>query len=97
MIEQIVLAKTPIVFDYRAFDHWNIPHIGQDNHLSPPQGGVTSTSEDANAQDVQDAVQPITDELYKLFKAPLWWIVETIIPTPCTFQNAQGKRFTIWM
>jgi hypothetical protein len=93
MIEQIVRSGAPIVFDHHAFARWNIPtSIGLDKSPSPPQGGVTSTNEDVHALDVQDAVQPITDQL---FKAPLWWILE-IFPTTYTYQNAQDKWVTTW-
>jgi uncharacterized protein (DUF2235 family) len=90
MIEQIVQSNTQILFDYDAFARWNIPTcIGQD---PPPQGGGTSTGDDADVAslDAQDAVQPITDQLWK---APLWWILE-IFPTSFTYQNAQDKWVT---
>ena len=93
MIEQIIHSGCHVLFDYDAFARWNIPAtIGQDKPLSPPQGGVTSTNEDADVQDAQDAVQPITDQL---FKVPLWWILE-IFPTSYTYQNAQDKWITTW-
>ncbi|KAF8481786.1 hypothetical protein DFH94DRAFT_691438 [Russula ochroleuca] len=90
MVEQIVRAETQILWDYDAFARWNIPTtIGQNKPLPPSQGGAT---EDATEQDVQDALQPITDQL---FKNPLWWILE-IIPTGYKYQNPQGKWITIW-
>ena len=90
MIEQIVQSNTQILFDYEAFARWNIPtSIGQD---PPPQGGGISMGNDANVEalDAQDAVQPITDQLWKM---PLWWILE-IFPTSYTYQNAQDKWIT---
>jgi len=81
MIEQIVQTKCGIVFDYDKFPNFPwciqgcIPRIGQDKPLYPPQGGVTSTSEDTYGLDAQDAVQGITDELSK---NRLWWIAEII-------------------
>jgi hypothetical protein len=87
MIEQIVRSNTQILFDYDAFSRWNIPTgIGQD---PPPQGGGNSTGKDADVTpiDAQDAVQPITDELWK---RPLWWILE-IFPTSYWYQNARDR------
>jgi hypothetical protein len=93
MVEQIVRAETQILWDYDAFARWNIPtNIGQTKPVPPSQGGATSASEDATEQDVQDAVQPITDPL---FKNPLWWILE-IVPTGYKYQNPQGKWITSW-
>jgi hypothetical protein len=89
MIEQIVRSGTPILFDYDAFARWNIPaSIGQGADAAL-QGGSNSTDNDANveASDAGDAVQPITDELWKM---PLWWILE-ILPMTYTYQNAQDK------
>jgi hypothetical protein len=90
MIKQIVQSDTQILFDFDAFSRWNIPtSIGQD---PPPQGGGNSTGNDVDvaSQDAQDAVQPITDQLWKM---PLWWILE-IIPMSYTYQNAQDKWIT---
>jgi hypothetical protein len=93
MIGQIMQTECHILFDYDVFPRWSIPPtIGQGKPLSPPQGEVTSTNEDADALDVQDAVQKITDQL---FKVPLWWILE-IFPTSYTYQNAQDKWITTW-
>ena len=92
MIEQIAKSNTQILFDYDAFARWDIPtSLAQD----PPDGGVNSASNgvDVAALDAQDAVQPITDQLWKLWKMPLWWILE-IIPTSYTYQNAKGKWIT---
>jgi len=88
MIEQIVQTECGILFDYDAFPRWHIPPIGKDKPLSPPQGGVTSTSEDTDALDAQDAVQKITD---KLFSRPLWWIAE-IFPTSYTDHD----KISVW-
>jgi hypothetical protein len=93
MIEQIVQSNTHILFDYDAFARWNIPSsIGQD---PPPEGGGNSTGNGANVEalDAQDAVQPITDPLWKM---PLWWILE-VFPTSYTYQNAQDKWITTFM
>jgi uncharacterized protein (DUF2235 family) len=90
MIEQIVQSNTQILFDYDALSRWHIPaSIGQD---PPPQEGGNSTGNDADVEalDAQDAVQPITDQLWKM---PLWWILE-IIPLTYTYQNAQDKWIT---
>jgi hypothetical protein len=90
MVEQIVQSDVKILFDYDEFARWNIPtSIGQD----PSQGISNSTDDGANAVsvlDAQDAVQRITDELWK---KPLWWILE-IFPTSYTYQNAQDKWIT---
>jgi hypothetical protein len=90
MIEQIVQSNTQILFDYDALSRWHIhASIGQD---PPPQEGGNSTGNDADVEalDAQDAVQPITDQLWKM---PLWWILE-IIPLTYTYQNAQDKWIT---
>ena len=90
MIEQIVQSDTHILFDNDAFARWNIPiSVGQE---LPPKGGGDSTDADADVAsvDAQDAVQPITDQLWKM---PLWWILE-IFPTSYTYQNAQDKWIT---
>jgi hypothetical protein len=93
MIEQIVRSGVPIRFDDSAFARWNIPtSIVHDKPLSPPQGGAASTDEEASPQEAQDAVQRITDEL---FKNPLWWIVE-ILPLSYTYQNPQNQWKTTW-
>lgn len=76
-----------ILLRYEIFARRKVPTtIGQDQPLSPPQG-FPSTSEDVDALNAHDALQPITDEL---FKNPLWWILE-ILPTSHTFQNTQSK------
>jgi hypothetical protein len=92
MIKQIVQSNTQILFDYDAFARLNMPiSIGQD---PPPQGGLggnsTGNDVDVASLDVQDAVQPITNQLRKM---PLWWILE-IFPTSYTYQNAQRKWVT---
>lgn len=93
MVEQIVRSEVPIHFDLDAFPRWHIPtSIVHGNPLSPPHGGAASTDEEASSQDAKDAVQPITDEL---FKNPLWWIVE-ILPLSYTYQNPQGVWKTTW-
>ncbi len=65
MVEQIVQSDVKILFDYNEFARWIIPtSIGQD----PSQGTSNSTNDDANAAallDAQDAVQPITDQLWE--------------------------------
>ena len=85
MIAQIVQTNTQILFDYDAFSRWDIPtSLAQD---PSPDGGGNSTDNntDVAALDAQDAVQPITDQLWKM---PLWWILE-IIPTSYTYRNEQ--------
>jgi hypothetical protein len=73
MIEQIVRSKCEIQFNFEAFDRWDIPRtIGL---------GVGS-----NTQDVQDAVQKITNQL-KI--KPLWWFLE-ILPLKYIFQDNNG-------
>lgn len=92
MIEELLLLKPHIRFSYEFFALMQIPFtIGQGHPLSPPQG-VPSTSEDVDELNARDAVQPITDELYK---NALWWILE-ILPTSFTFQNPQGKWVTTY-
>jgi hypothetical protein len=96
MIEQIVRAKSPILFDLDAFARWNIPTtIGETGYASAAQEqGASADGDgpevDADPQDAQDAVQPITDELRK---NPFWWILE-IFPTSYTFQNARDQWIT---
>jgi hypothetical protein len=73
MIEQIVRSKCDIQFDFEAFDQWDIPRtIGL---------GMGS-----NTQDVQDAVQEVTDQL-KI--KPSWWILE-ILPLTYIYQDDDG-------
>jgi len=99
MIEQIVRAKSPILFDTDAFARWNIPtNIGETGYASAAQKqGASADGDgpeaDADPQDAQDAVQPITDELWK---NPFWWILE-IFPTSYTFQNARDKWVTTFL
>ena len=93
MIEQIVQSNTQILFDYDAFARWNIPtSIGQ---VPSPDGGGNSTGNNVDVArlDAQDAVQPITDPLWKM---PLWWILE-ILPTSYSYQDAQDKWVTTFM
>jgi hypothetical protein len=90
MVKELVHSGCQIRFRYEHFAWRSVPTtIGQDQPLSPPQG-VPSTSEDVDALNAHDALQPITD---KLFENPLWWILE-IFPTSYTFQNTQGKWVT---
>jgi len=92
MIEQIMRSSPSILFDHTAFARWNIPtSIGQD---PPPGGGGISTGNDGDVEtlDAQDALQPITDQLWKM---PLWWILE-IFPTSYTYQDAQDRWITTY-
>ena len=92
MIEELVHLEPQIHFRHEQFALRKVPApIGQDQPSSAPQG-VPSTREDVDALNAHDAVQPITDEL---FKNPLWWILE-ILPTSYTFQNMQGKWVTTY-
>jgi hypothetical protein len=93
MVEQIVQSNTQILFDYDTFSRWNIPISIAQN--PPPEGGGNSTGKhvDVASLDAQDAVQKITDPLWK---QPLWWILE-IFPTSYTYQNAQDKWITTFM
>ena len=92
MIEQIVRSECDILFDFGAFDRWNIPRtIGL--HKCPSG----STSEEgsgagSNTQDTQDAVQKITDQLKKM---PLWWILE-ILPLKYVYQDKHGGWHATW-
>jgi hypothetical protein len=93
MIEEIVRSECRIQFCDENFALRKIPTtIGQDHQsLSPPQG-VPLASENVNVLNAHDAIQPITNEL---FKNPLWWILE-IIPTSNSFQNMHGKWVTTY-
>ena len=72
---------------YENFAYMKIPFtIGQDQLPY----NVPSASEDVDVFNMHDALQLITDEL---FKSPLWWILK-ILPTSYTFQNVQGKWVT---
>lgn len=83
MLEELVRSRCQLQFRYEAFAKRKVPTtIVQDQPSSPPQG--------VDALNAQDALQPITNEL---FKNPLWWILE-MIPTSYTFQNTQGKWVT---
>jgi hypothetical protein len=84
MIEELMHSGCQILFRYEIFLWRKVPTtIGQNQPVS-------STSGDVNELIAHDAIQPITDEL---FKNPLWWILE-ILPTSYTFQNMQGKWVT---
>ena len=92
MIEQIVQSNThaQILFDHNAFARWNIPiSIVQGPR---PKGNSTSDG-DVASLDAQDAVQKITDQLWKM---PLWWILE-ILPMTYVYQNAQDKWKTTFV
>jgi len=90
MIEQLLHSGCQILFRYENFAWRKVPlTIGQYQPLSLLQENP-STSEDVNGLNAHDILQPITD---KLFKLPLWWILE-ILPTSYTFQNTQGKWVT---
>lgn len=92
MVEQIVRSKAGILFDHDAFARWNIPiNIGTDP--LPEGGSSTGNNAEVEALDAQDALQPITDPLWKM---PLWWILE-ILPTSYTYQNAQDRWITTFM
>jgi hypothetical protein len=83
MLEELVRSRCQFQFRYEEFARTKVPTtIGQDQPSSPPQG--------VDALNAQDALQPITDEL---FKNPLWWILE-MIPMSYTFQSTQGKWVT---
>jgi hypothetical protein len=95
MVEQIVQSNhhAKILFDDHAFAQWHIPTSIEQG--PPPEEGSNSTGNDANVEalDAQDAVQPITDQLWKM---PLWWILE-IFPTSYTYQNALDRWITTFM
>jgi hypothetical protein len=81
MIEQIVQSNhnAKIQFNDHAFAKWHIPtSIEQD---TPREGGGNSAGNDANVEalDAQDAIQPITDQLWKM---PFWWIIEIFLTFP---------------
>jgi len=86
MIKQIVQSNAPILFDCDAFARWEgIPaSIGQ----HPSQGGGNDAI--VAALDAQDAVQLISDQLWK---RPLWWLLE-IFPTSFTQQDANNEWVT---
>jgi hypothetical protein len=102
MIEQIVSAECPILFDEAAFARRKIPYAITQRRFSLPakgQGPATGEEEggDSNGaggdqQDALDVVQSMDDELKR---KPMWWILE-IIPMTYTFQNAQDKWVTRW-
>jgi hypothetical protein len=92
MVEQIVRSGTGILFDDKAFARWNIPtSIGKDP--LPEGGNSAGNNAELDALDAQDALQPITDPLWKM---PLWWILE-IFPTSYTYQDAQDVWHTTFM
>jgi hypothetical protein len=100
MIEQIVRSKAPIQFDTvtvtGAFATWHIPTpIVKDDPAFPSQGGVTVvfTDQDDNPQDKKDAVQKLTDEL---FKPPYKWWIPEILPLSYTYQTPEHKWKTTW-
>jgi hypothetical protein len=90
MIEQIVRAECDILFDFAAFDRWNIPRtIGQHKYGSTSENGSGAGS---NTQEAGDAVQKITDQLKK---QPLWWILE-ILPLKYMYQGDHDRWHTTW-
>jgi len=83
MVEQLVRSRCQIAFNYDKFARLKVPTtIGQD----------TSTSEDVNALNAEDALQPIADNLSK---NRLWWILE-VLPMWYSFQNTEGKWVTMF-
>jgi hypothetical protein len=98
MIKEILLADCGILFDNEAFDQWHIPRIPGLNSVSRSGGEGALTSEEGpglsvEAEDAQDALQIITDELNK---KPWWWILE-IFPTSYTYWNASKEWVTTWL
>jgi hypothetical protein len=92
MIEELVRSKCRIRFCYENFAWMKVPTtIGQDQPLSLPQG-VPLASEDVNVLNAHDALQAITNEL---FKNPLWWILE-ILPTSYSFQDTHDTWVTTY-
>jgi hypothetical protein len=86
MIEQIVQAGAPILFDDKAFDRWDIP-LSIKHHQTSETRVVGSTNEDVLALDALDAVQPITNQMSKV---PLWLILE-FLPSFYPHRDAEGK------
>jgi len=102
MVEELLRSESAesqwqVLFRDQYFVGMKVPTtIGQDQPLSPPQGFPT-TSGDVDTLNARDALEPITDELFKkpLWWMLLWWILE-ILPTSYTFQNTQGEWVTTY-
>ncbi|KAI0271808.1 hypothetical protein BGY98DRAFT_1091085 [Russula aff. rugulosa BPL654] len=78
MIEQIVQSNTHAQI---LFDHDAFARA------------IPRATVDVASLDAQDAVQKITDQLWKM---PLWWILE-ILPMTYMYQNAQDKWNTTFV
>src|ERR1700760_4680733 len=88
MIEQIIRAGVPILFDNDAFAWWGI--LGKDIHGKDkplPQRFTSIMSKDVYALDDMDSLQVITDQLSL---APLWWLLE-VWPTSFINPNARTR------
>ena len=98
MIEQIVLADCNIVFNLDRFNEWKIPHaivqVGRHGYSSPTNGdGGHAGNGPGGDVNKQDAVQSITDELWK---TPSWWILETLTLS-YTYKDEKDKWVTtLW-
>jgi len=84
MIQEIKRTHTGILFDEAELAKLKVP----------PTTGATMQGVVGEDVDARDAVEPISDELFKLKpKNILWWIFE-IMPTKHTYQNKKGKLET---
>ena len=91
MIKELECSGCGLLFN-EDFAQRNVSTtIGSPQPLSLEQG-VPLTGDDVDVFNSLDALQPITDEL---FKYSLWWILE-IIPTSHSFQNEQGNWVTTY-
>src|ERR1700751_184277 len=96
MIKQIVKwnRHAKILFDHHKSEQLGIPTNIEQEPPSDEEANSTgndATLEDIDAQDAENAVKPITDELYMyMWKMRLWtwwWIIEI-----CTCNWGSGRR-----
>jgi hypothetical protein len=88
MIQELMRSDCGVLFDFAAFDRWDIPQaiVQQDKC---PSGTTSDNGPGAggNAVDAPDAVEKIHDQLKR---QPLWWILE-ILPLKYVYQDDDGK------
>ncbi|KAI0044657.1 hypothetical protein FA95DRAFT_1583670 [Auriscalpium vulgare] len=100
MVREVARAQC-VLFDDAAFARLNIPTPGSTAVGTPvddvaAEGSVAGAAAEAHQEDqrdAQDAVQPLHDELKR---NPLWWILETLIPTKYDWQKSANEWITQW-
>jgi hypothetical protein len=96
MVEQVVDTDPNVLFNLNKFDQLpvHIPRTIVQRHSEGQGAPLNEDGPRGNPEDHEreDALQPITDPLWKV---PWWWIVE-IVPIPYTFQGMMGTWLTTY-